>query len=161
MPDPPPAPIRPSAKAAVLDGSRLLVTRNRSHRDPGGDWLLLPGGGPRVGETLVAAVRREVAEETGLAVEVGGLLWIREYLADHHELAGFEAGKHHIEFMFECRAAGRIGAPSAADDHQVGWEWVEVDDPGSRRFYPAALAAPLRRFAAGGDPGPVYLGDVN
>jgi ADP-ribose pyrophosphatase YjhB (NUDIX family) len=157
---PSPRRIRVSAKLVVVADHRLLVTCNRSEHDPDGEWLLLPGGGQRPGETLLEALRREVAEETGLAVEPGSLLWIREYRSDQHEFADIEPGKHHIEFMFSGRVAAG-GPPHAADDHQVGWGWVDLDDLASRCFYPAALLGPLQRWAEGGDPGPVYLGDVN
>ncbi|WP_031468593.1 NUDIX hydrolase [Sciscionella sediminilitoris] len=48
---------------------RLLLIR-RGHEPECGRWSL-PGGRVEPGETDSAAVRREIAEETGLAVEVG------------------------------------------------------------------------------------------
>ena len=50
----------------VWRGDRVLLVRRA--RPPGkGEWSL-PGGGQELGETLFEAARREVAEETGLAV---------------------------------------------------------------------------------------------
>ncbi|MCB2224544.1 MAG: NUDIX domain-containing protein [Actinobacteria bacterium] len=152
--------LRPSAKAVVLRDACLLVTRNLSADDPDGEWLLLPGGGQRPGEDLGAALVREVAEETGHVVEPGRLLWVREYIPEHHEFAHFDEQEHAIEFMFEASVTGAAEA-SEADVHQVGWEWVPLEGLPGRRFYPQALVAPLVRHAGGGDPGPVYLGDVN
>lgn len=62
----------PAVGAVVLDGdSVLLVQRDR---DPGrGEWSL-PGGAVELGESLEAAVKREVWEETSVRIEVGGLL---------------------------------------------------------------------------------------
>ena len=55
-----------SVKAVVIhDGSVLLLLNAR------GEWDL-PGGRPDPGEDYRAALRREVHEETGLEVEVGG-----------------------------------------------------------------------------------------
>lgn len=53
------------------DGRLLLVLRGRA--PAAGAWSL-PGGRVEPGETDVAACRREVAEETGLVVEVGPLV---------------------------------------------------------------------------------------
>ena len=58
--------------AVVLDGGRVLLVQ-RGQPPARGRWSL-PGGLVDVGERLEAAVRREVAEECGLAVEVHGLV---------------------------------------------------------------------------------------
>jgi hypothetical protein len=45
-------PIRVAAKAVVIDGGEILLTRNLNPNDPDGEFFLLPGGGqhyqPRV-----------------------------------------------------------------------------------------------------------------
>ena len=58
--------------AIILDalGRLLLVRRGRP---PGAGLWSLPGGRVEPGESDAAAVRREVLEETGLEVAVGGL----------------------------------------------------------------------------------------
>jgi len=59
--------------AVVLDeDGRLLVVRRRNP-PAAGSWSL-PGGRVEPGETATFAVAREVLEETGLVVTVGGLL---------------------------------------------------------------------------------------
>jgi 8-oxo-dGTP diphosphatase len=56
--------------AVVLDAEgRLLVVRRR-FAPSAGRWSL-PGGRVERGESLTAAVQREVLEETGLRVQVG------------------------------------------------------------------------------------------
>ena len=61
--------------AVVVDGDRLLLVR-RGRGAGAGRWAP-PGGRVEAGEGPVAAVRREVAEETGLTVVVDALAgWV-------------------------------------------------------------------------------------
>lgn len=57
-------PLTMGVRAIIVDGERVLLIR---HSYVGG-WHL-PGGGVGKGETLVEAMKREVREEVGLAVE--------------------------------------------------------------------------------------------
>ncbi|WP_075014497.1 NUDIX hydrolase [Geodermatophilus obscurus] len=72
---PPPAPdgplaVQPCVGAVVLDDAgRLLLVRRRNA--PGRGLWSVPGGRVEPGESLPAAVAREVREETGLTVRVG------------------------------------------------------------------------------------------
>jgi 8-oxo-dGTP diphosphatase len=67
---------RLAAYALIADGSgRVLLARHPDERRRTGRWLL-PGGGVEYGEHPEQAVVREVREETGLDVRVGGLLTV-------------------------------------------------------------------------------------
>ena len=56
----------------VLDGDMvLMIQRGKPPRQ--GSWSL-PGGAQELGETIHEAARREVREETGLEIEILGLI---------------------------------------------------------------------------------------
>jgi 8-oxo-dGTP diphosphatase len=55
------------AGAVVRDGGRVLLLRRRADDFLGGLWEI-PSGRVEAGEDVLAALRRETAEETGLAV---------------------------------------------------------------------------------------------
>jgi ADP-ribose pyrophosphatase YjhB (NUDIX family) len=63
-----------------LDGAVLLSRIAPGYPDPG-MWTL-PGGGLDFGEDPAEGVRREVDEETGLAVRLDGLAGIRSEILD-------------------------------------------------------------------------------
>lgn len=66
----------------VHDGSLLLIERGRGAAI--GQWSV-PGGRVEFGESLAAAVEREVAEETGLSVRCGDFVgYVERVSADYH-----------------------------------------------------------------------------
>ena len=106
----PPAVI-PAVGAVVLDESGRLLVVQRGHEPAAGRWSI-PGGRIEPGETAPAAVAREVAEETGLDVEVVGLVGHLDVItADHHI----------VILDFRARVVG--GALVAGDD-AAAVRWV-------------------------------------
>jgi 8-oxo-dGTP diphosphatase len=81
-----------SAVVVVRDGEVLL---GRRAKDPNrGKWVV-PGGGVRPFESVAEAGRRELREETGLDVEIDGVVAVREIInePDEHRLIVFSAGR--------------------------------------------------------------------
>jgi ADP-ribose pyrophosphatase YjhB (NUDIX family) len=58
--------------AVILRDGKVVLIKRR-YEPLKGEWSL-PGGGVEIGETLEAAVAREMLEETGLEVEVGPVI---------------------------------------------------------------------------------------
>ncbi len=68
-----------AVSAAIVRAGQVLVVRRA--RAPADGLFSLPGGVVEIGETLVQAVIREVAEETALTIEPVGLAGYREAIA--------------------------------------------------------------------------------
>jgi 8-oxo-dGTP diphosphatase len=152
-------PVRTSAKAIILHDGKLLALK---FQDDKGYWYELPGGGQEPGETLPEAVRRECLEEAGADVEVGELMFVRDYIGKNHEFAnqGTSATFHQVELMFACTMSDptQIRVGLVPDTCQVSVEWLALEKLDRYRLYPLAL----RPLIATHRPGtPVYLGDVN
>ena len=109
---------RPTIAVAAIvfdaDGRVLLVERGRP---PGvGQWSV-PGGKVEPGEALAAAVAREVAEETGVAVEVGPLVEVVERIGAEH---------HYVILDYLARAVGPA-TPRPGDDARAA-RFVAADE---------------------------------
>jgi len=100
----------------VIDTDRVLLVK-RAHPPLAGEWSL-PGGGVEVGETLEAAVVREVREETGLDVTVGALV----ELLDRIHLDDDRRVEYH--FVIADYLCGVVGGSLAADSDAADARWV-------------------------------------
>ena len=152
-------PVRTSAKALIIRDSKILIPKNLDEK---GLWHMLPGGGQENGKTLEQALQRECVEEIGTNVEVGSLVYIREYIDSHHEFAETSADFHLIEFMFSCRVPNGYSPISGhvPDTMQVGVYWLDLTELATVRFFPKALI-PYILGAPTSAPSATYLGDVN
>ncbi|OZI10921.1 NUDIX hydrolase [Bacillaceae bacterium SAS-127] len=151
--------IRNSAKAIIIEGDKVLLTKNQ---DDEGYFYLFPGGGQEHGETIHQALLRECIEEVGKEVDIGELLHIREYIGKNHEHASFDSHVHQVEYYFVCHLVGDgdDNKPTNPDSHQVGIEWVPIHNLLQYRIYPKEIRKHIIKYV-NNEKSPVYLGDVN
>jgi ADP-ribose pyrophosphatase YjhB (NUDIX family) len=94
--------VRPSVSAVIFDDRRRLLLQQRSD---GGQWGL-PGGSVEIGESVSDAVKREVHEETGLAVTPRRLIGV--YSNPGLQVVRYPNGNvwHYVNLCFECAVRG-------------------------------------------------------
>ena len=151
-------PIRTAARALIIHQSKLLAIKMRDHS---GVFYILPGGGQHHGETLREGLHRECREEIGTEVEVGELLYVREYIGKNHQFRHAHRSFHQLESVFRCTLPDPdgIGPGTEHDKKQIGVEWIPLEELQQRRFLPDVI----KSFFTANDfkPHSNYLGDVN
>jgi 8-oxo-dGTP diphosphatase len=115
----PAAPVVGVGGVVVRDGRALIV--RRGHEPRRGEWSL-PGGMVELGEHLEDAVRRELLEETGLAVVVGPM--VETFDRVHRDAEG-RVRFHFVIIDFQCTAP--FGEPVAGSDAEAV-AWVTATD---------------------------------
>lgn len=128
MADPPEQLIRCVGAVVFDDAGRLLLIR-RAHEPGRGRWSV-PGGRVEAGETDHHAVVREVAEETGVVVEVIRLLG--------NVQRGAPDGAVFDIYDYHCRvASGTLAAGDDADETR----WCDADTLTALPLVPGLLDA--------------------
>jgi ADP-ribose pyrophosphatase YjhB (NUDIX family) len=105
--------------AVVLDpnGRLLLIRRSDS------GLYAIPGGAVELGETLTQAVRRETMEETGIDVEVTGLVGV---YSDPEHVIEFSDGEVRQEFSV-CFRGVPVGGQLQTSSESTEVLWAAPD----------------------------------
>ena len=119
----PPSHPQLAVSAAIFRDDRILLVRRA--RSPARGFYSLPGGRVEFGESLHAALHREVDEETGLKIEIVGLAGWREVLP------GTSGGGHYLIMSF---AARWIGREPVLNDELDDFKWLAPDALGDLKL---------------------------
>ena len=112
--------------AVIIRDGLVLCAQRGPHGSLPGLWEF-PGGKVEAGESPVAALEREIAEELGCTVEIGG-----EVTTTTHEYAFGTV----VLTTFYCRITS--GSPHASEHAAIAWlppeelaaiEWTPADIP--------------------------------
>ena len=119
------------AAALIFRDGKLLITQRHAKSHLGGLWEF-PGGKREDGETFEACLGREIREELGVEISVGGLF--------EEVTHAYPEKTVRLQF-FWCRLLG--GEPQAVDCAAV--RWVEKSELADFEF-PAADAQLLEKL---------------
>ena len=100
----------------VIEGNKILLVK-RGRPPHQGDWAL-PGGFVEYGETSEAAAKREVQEETGIAIDLAAILGV-------YSDADRDPRGHTVSVVFVGKmVSGQLqGGDDAADA-----KWYDIND---------------------------------
>lgn len=127
----------------VRRDDRLLLVEQQAPGDPEPSWML-PGGRVEIGETLVAALKREHAEEIGLVLTgLPVVAFVVDLITD--------AGRYSA-LTFDCHAEGSP-APNDPDGFVQSAVWTDpVEALDLLRCVEWYDCVPLERFLSGAAP---------
>jgi ADP-ribose pyrophosphatase YjhB (NUDIX family) len=113
---PAPNAIVPAASAVVINDAGEVLLQRRVDNDL---WAL-PGGTMDLGERIAETVVREVKEETGVDVEVTGIVGI---YSDPGHVIAYSDGEVRQEFNI-CFAARLVGGQLSSSSESTEVRWV-------------------------------------
>jgi ADP-ribose pyrophosphatase YjhB (NUDIX family) len=129
-PDAPPANSIVVAVTAFIqdEAGRLLMIRRTDN-----DLYAIPGGAQEIGETISQTVVREVSEETGISVDVTGLIGV---YSDPEHIIEFADGEVRQEFSLCFRARPIAGELRTSNESKEVF-WVESGKLNDLNIHPS------------------------
>jgi G:T/U-mismatch repair DNA glycosylase/ADP-ribose pyrophosphatase YjhB (NUDIX family) len=149
--------LRQAARALVIDDAdRVLLTR---YDFPEEIVWAPPGGGIEPGENDEQALRRELAEEAGLAeLEVGPLIWTRDHWFAYMQAWGGQSERIYLVRVdaFEPEPQVDLAAEQVGE---IRWWDLDELEATTEHFAPKELPRLVRDLAADGPPAqPIDVG---
>ena len=150
-------PIRTATKAIIIEDGKILLNKYEKN----GFYYTFPGGGQDHNEDLKSNLKRECLEEMGAHVEVEDVLFVREFIADHHNPSPNRVGYHQVNIIFQCKLVDRdFETPSQPDPNQIGVEWVPIEDLMDYKLYPQSIRKEIIDHFRGNS-STIYLGETD
>jgi len=103
-----------SVVAVIVDDHERVVLSRRSVPPFLGMWVM-PGGKIELGEPILSALHREVREEVGIDVVIGGLIDVFEHVTPG---AGSD---HHVILYYRCRPSRGDLTPNPSEVSEACW----------------------------------------
>jgi 8-oxo-dGTP diphosphatase len=104
------------AAAIIIRGDSVLLVK---HKFPESESWIPPGGGLEDSESVYDCAKRETYEETGLKVELGQILYLREYVETSRD-------RHHFEIFI--LATSFSGEPTLANNSPLDPDYQYIKD---------------------------------
>ncbi len=150
-------PIRTATKAIIIEDGKILLNKYYKNRT----YYTFPGGGQDHNEDLKSNLKRECLEEIGANVEVGEVLFVREFIADHHNPSPSRVGYHQVNIIFQCSLVDKdFVKPLQPDPNQIGEEWVPIEELLSYNLYPLSIRQEIIDHFNGTN-NKIYLGETD
>jgi 8-oxo-dGTP pyrophosphatase MutT (NUDIX family) len=140
-------------RVLVLHAGNLLLL---SPYDPGAGWRL-PGGGLEPNETLAECGERELIEETGIAVKVTRVAFLREFVVPKYcvlpepDLAGKGIGYTLEVYLYAEPSSDQI-EPRRENANMPMPYWVPLEDVPALPLWPKELKTLAAVLATGNRP---------
>jgi ADP-ribose pyrophosphatase YjhB (NUDIX family) len=138
-----------SAAGIIAEDDKVLMAH---HVEPDYDFWTLPGGRLEGDESVFDCVRREMAEETGLAVELDRIVYIQEFV---------EPDYHFCKFFILCSGYSgnlTIDHKPEGESHLVGVRFLSGAEIKELEVYPEVLHDEFWNDQKDGFPETKYLG---
>ena len=140
---------RVNVRGIIYKNGKLLVTKFRQEDDSESEHWGTFGGGLDIGESFAVGLHREMIEETGIAPEIGNLLFMQQFN---------DGEKEHLELFFHITNVEDYSNISLAETSHGLLELTRFEylDPKTSYIMPAFLSTlDIQEYINGTNP--VYI----